>query len=225
MKYIVLDFEFNQAFDFDKGESKASVESCPFEIIQIGAIRLNSNFKYEDSLNLLIKPVIYKKIHPYVARITGFREDMLSGSQSFPDALLELQNFVGKKKAVYCVWGANDIKELRNNMDYYNLSSDSTNINFIDVQKIASQYLNHIEGMGIGLKNAVTALDIEMDKPFHDALNDAEYTARILQMLKNEPFKVMQFSYDKTIKIAEPRISLKNILNYIKNKISTTWRK
>jgi len=224
MKYIVLDLEFNQAFDFGDGKSKASVKRCPFEIIQIGAIRLSYDFKYEDSLNILIEPVIYKKIHPYVARITGLSNNALLGKESFSSALLELNKFAGKKQAIYCVWGANDIKELRKNMDYHNLSDESTNINFIDVQSIASKHLNHIAGMGIGLKNAVTALGIEMDRPFHDALNDAEYTAKILQLLKQEPFKIMQFTHDKVTKTVEPDAKV-NLLGLIKKKMmGTIWR-
>ena len=208
MKYIVLDLEFNQAFDFGNGKSKPSNDRCPFEIIQIGAVRLDDSFKYEDSLSIFIEPSIYKRLHPYVARITGLKEAHLSGKQRFPCALRELQEFACSEDVVYCVWGANDIKELRKNMDYYKLGSDVTFINYIDVQKIASKHLKHLEGMGIGLKNAITALDIEMDMPFHDALNDAEYTAKILQRLKYKHMDVMQSCPDYSIKVAKGVIKI-----------------
>jgi len=225
MKYIVLDLEYNQAFDFGDGHNKLSNARCPFEIIQIGAVRLNSNFKYEASLNLLIKPVIYKRIHPYVARITGLDYDVLKNKQSFAEALSELYKFVGKKQAIYCVWGANDIKELRKNMDYYSLSNDKANINFIDVQGIASRYLNHLAGMGIGLKKAVAALDIEMDRPFHDALNDAEYTAKILQLLRREPLKIMQFTHDRKTMIVPPstKADILTFYNSVKDRMTRTF--
>jgi len=224
MKYIVLDLEFNQAFDFGNGKSKSSDEKCPFEIIQIGAVRLDRDFKYEASLNILIQPTIYRRLHPYVARITGLNETILSGKQSFSGALEELHKFAGKKNVVYCVWGANDIKELRKNMDYYKLSDESTNINYIDVQKIASKHLNHLEGMGIGLKNAVTALELEMNKPFHDALHDAEYTAKILQLLKKEPYKIMQYTYERNTKVAQFGF-MAAFTRFTKNKvIRKVWR-
>jgi len=218
MKYIVLDLEFNQAFDFGNGRSKPTDERCPFEIIQIGAVRLDDNFKYEDSLSIFIEPSIYKRLHPYVARITGLKESHLSGKQKFPHALAELHAFACTEDVVYCVWGANDIKELRKNMNYYKLTNDATFLNYIDVQKIASKHLKHLEGMGIGLKNAITALDIEMDKPFHDALNDAEYTAKILQRLKYKQIEVMQSCPDFNTKVAKGVIKVSFITN-IKNKI------
>jgi len=221
MKYIVLDLEFNQAFDFGNGDSQTPDERCPFEIIQIGAVRLNSSFKHEASLNLLIEPVIYKKLHPYVRRITGLSNASLRNKQSFEEAFSKLIEFTGKKRAIYCVWGANDIKELRKNIEYYNLSNGSSDIDFIDVQNIASKYLNRVSGMCVGLKNAVNALDIEIDKPFHNALNDAEYTAKILQRLKREPWSIMQYTHDNIIKTApQPsKIDFVTLYNAIESKI------
>jgi len=216
MKYVVLDLEFNQAFDFGNGKSKPTDERCPFEIIQIGAVRLDDSFKYEESLSIFVEPSIYKRLHPYVARITGLKESHLSGKQRFPRALTELQEFTRTEDVIYCVWGANDIKELRKNMDYYKLTNDATFINYIDVQKIASKHLKHLEGMGIGLKNAIAALDIEMDKPFHDALNDAEYTAKILQRLKYKHIDVMQSCPDYSTKVAKDVIKV-GFIRRVKN--------
>jgi len=221
MKYIVLDLEFNQAFDFGNGRSQITDEKCPFEIIQIGAVRLNHKFEYEASLNLLIKPAIYKKINPYVGRITGLSCVMLNNKQSFCEAFEKLSEFVGKKRVIYCVWGVNDIKELRKNMDYYGLGIESKTIDFIDVQSVASKHLNRVAGMCVGLKNAVIAMSIEMNKPFHNALHDAEYTAKILQQLKREPLHIMRFSHDNVItSLKQPaKMNFATLYKYIENKL------
>ena len=220
MKYIVLDLEFNQAFDFGSN-STVTDERCPFEIIQIGAVRLNHKFEFEASLNLLIKPVIYKRIHPYVGRITGLSAKDLTDKQSFCEAFEKLVEFAGKKRAIYCVWGVNDIKELRKNMDYYDLGGDDRTIDFLDVQAVASRHLNRVAGMCIGLKNALNALDIEMVKPFHDALNDAEYTAKILQRLKREPLPLRQFSHDHIVTAPKPprRTGFAAIYRFVEGKL------
>ena len=39
MHYIVLDLEFNQSFPFKTGKKTEPVAECPFEIIQIGAVK------------------------------------------------------------------------------------------------------------------------------------------------------------------------------------------
>jgi len=203
MKYIVLDLEFNQAYDYGDGKGCVSNEKCPFEIIQIGAIKLNEKFEYESSLNLLIKPVVYGRIHPYVQKITGLNSNILGSQQSFQEAYEKLMEFTDNKRVIYCVWGSNDIKELYKNIALYELDDELLTINFIDVQSIASKYLNNVSGMCIGLKNAVQALNIDVSKPFHNALYDAEYTAKILQKLRHEPFTISQFSKDNVVKVAK----------------------
>ena len=44
MNYIVLDLEFNQPYNFKTGKRSPLVAECPFEIIQIGAVKLDENF-------------------------------------------------------------------------------------------------------------------------------------------------------------------------------------
>ena len=56
MNYIVLDLEFNQAFPFKSGKKVEPNPECPFEIIQIGAVKLNERFEQLDSFNCMISP-------------------------------------------------------------------------------------------------------------------------------------------------------------------------
>jgi DNA polymerase III epsilon subunit-like protein len=203
MIYVVLDLEYNQAFDFGDGVDVVPEESCPFEIIQIGAVKLNERFEYVDSLNALIKPEIYKRIHPYVEQITGLNLNMFDNKEGFITAYKSFMNFIGDNRVIYCVWGANDIKELYRNIEYYGLGEDLECFNFIDVQAMASAYLNNAQGMCIGLKNAVDRMDIDISTPFHNALYDAEYTAKILQKLRYQKINVRQFSHDNVVKLAK----------------------
>ena len=63
----VLDLEFNQAYDFGDDSSQAEPNpKCRFEIIQIGAVKVDDNFKVHDKFNIYIKPTLYPRIHPYV---------------------------------------------------------------------------------------------------------------------------------------------------------------
>ena len=86
MNYIVLDLEFNQAFPFKSGKKVEPNPECPFEIIQIGAVKLNERFEQLDSFNCMISPQIYPRLHPFVEKITGIRPKMLTGQPHFPEA-------------------------------------------------------------------------------------------------------------------------------------------
>lgn len=186
MKYIIMDLEFNQPFDFYDGTKTILDTNCPFEIIQIGAVILDDNFKFLDKCSLLIKPQIYKKIHPFVEKITGLSDKLLCDEEYFSDAYSHFVDFIGNGKNVFCVWGTNDIKELYKNIIYYNLNHKVLPRKYIDVQKFAGLYLNHPKGMTIGLRNAVLSLDLQENITFHDALNDAIYTSEVFKVVKKD---------------------------------------
>ena len=57
MNYIVFDLEWNQCPYGKERENKR----LPFEIIEIGALKLDENRNYVDSFHQVIKPVVYKK--------------------------------------------------------------------------------------------------------------------------------------------------------------------
>ena len=81
--YIVLDLEFNQAFDFTTGTKSEPDPKCRFEIIQFGAVKLDDNFNIVGSFDKLVKPQIYKKIHPHVQKITGLSNSDFINCKSF----------------------------------------------------------------------------------------------------------------------------------------------
>lgn len=58
MNYIVLDLEWNQSAD-----GKAYTNSrIPFEIIQIGAVKLDENFSEISQFDRYIRPAVYTKL-------------------------------------------------------------------------------------------------------------------------------------------------------------------
>ncbi|MGL6105951.1 exonuclease domain-containing protein [Romboutsia sp.] len=182
MEYIVFDLEFNQGFD--KALNKTvSNERCPFEIIQLGAIKLDSNFNIVDIFNSYVKPEIYKDIHPFVGKITGITKNDVYDAPSFTQVYKEFRKFITSKNPILCVWGTADLKELYRNITYYNLPSKSLPKSYINVQQYASIYFNNPPGKSIGLQNAIQSLDLEQDKSYHNALNDAYYTSQVFMRI------------------------------------------
>ncbi len=189
MNYIVLDLEFNQPFHFKTGFQTILHPKCPFEIIQIGAVKLNEQLCILDKFNALIKPVIYPRIHPYVEKITNLTYEQLKNGILFSEAYTSFVKFIGKEDAILCTWGSDDVKSLFKNILFYNLDTTKICNQFINVQKFASIYLKYQSGQAIGLKNAVTELNLKIENPFHNALNDAIYTAKIFQIVHSKENK------------------------------------
>jgi len=86
------------------------------------------------------------------------------------------------------------MKALYRNIMYYDLNNKLLTRKYINVQQLASQYLKHPAHNAVGLKAAVEALDICPDTSFHDALNDAAYTAKIFQIVKTDRMQVQSFN-------------------------------
>ncbi|MEF9990500.1 MAG: 3'-5' exonuclease [Romboutsia sp.] len=184
MEYIVFDLEFNQGFNKELNKTMSN-EKCPFEIVQIGAIKLDSHFNIIDTFNSYIKPEIYKDIHPFVGKITGITSRDVKGAPTFPQVYREFKKFASTKNPILCVWGTGDLKELYRNISYYGLPSKTLPKDYINIQKHASDYFNNPSGKSIGLQNAISILGLEEGKSYHNALNDAYYTAQVFIRIYN----------------------------------------
>jgi len=185
MKYIIYDLEFNQKLNTTEIEPNNS-SSLPFEIIQIGALKLTEQFQTISTFNNLIKPTLYTTIHPYVENLTKINKDKVSLCKNFVDVYEDFLEFIGEGEIVLCVWGIVDIKELQRNLKFYNLSTSSMSKYYIDIQKYASKYLQSPKGSKISLKNAIELLNITIKGEFHDALNDAYYTAEVFKKIHDD---------------------------------------
>lgn len=201
MNYIVLDFEFNQFFPFKKNTKEGPNPACPFEIIQIGAVKLDSDFNLTDSFNVYIKPQIYKKLHPYVEKITGITLKTLDSGTNFISAYKDFLSFIGDKESVLCTWGIDDIKSMYKNIIFYNQDLNCITDKYINVQKYASDFLKTENGSAIGLKNAADLLDIHLNEQFHNALSDAKYTAEVFKAVMPSDFKPNIFDPMSIIKV------------------------
>ena len=144
MNYIVLDLEWNQALN-----QSNRIDKLQFEIIEIGAVKLDENFNEISRYESLIKPVVYKKIHPIIMDITKIRNKELQKERNFPTVIREFFEWCGED-FVLCTYGNQDLTELQNNMEYYNLNTKNDNpfweypLMYIDVQKIFGIQFNEM---------------------------------------------------------------------------------
>jgi inhibitor of KinA sporulation pathway (predicted exonuclease) len=188
VNYIIYDLEFNQK-DKSSNENKTdsimeNMLNLPFEIIQIGALKLDADFQTISTFNSLIKPTVHKHIHPHIESLTKITNKKIALCKYFPDVYEDFLEFIGNEEIILCVWGIVDIKELIRNLKFYNFPISNIS-KYIDVQKYASKHLNTPNKARIGLKNAIELLNIPINGEFHDAFNDAHYTAKIFKHIYN----------------------------------------
>ena len=71
------------------------------------------------------------------------------------------------------------------NLKFYKLSN-SYDYKYFDIQKYVSKYLKAPGKSRIGLRNAIELLNIPIEGEFHDAFNDAYYTAEVFKLIHND---------------------------------------
>lgn len=218
MEYIVFDLEFNQGFD-KKLNKTVSDERCPFEILQIGAVKLDADLNIIDTFNTFVKPNIYKEIHPFIKKMTNIIHEDVKDAPNFPQAFNNFKEFMNNDKNILCVWGNGDLKELYRNIKYYNLSTENLSNTYINVQHHASIYFNNPTGKSIGLQNAITLLQLNQDKSYHNALNDAYYTSLVFKNIFNDKIETKKYTFDNDSKKNPPtkrKVNYDNIFSEFK---------
>lgn len=188
MNYIVLDLEWNQSEDGEE-ENK----SLTFEIIEIGAIKLNKERVMVGEFSQLIKPQVYREMHKITSKLIHMQMEELEHGKPFPEVIQAFLEWCGEEH-IFCTWGPLDLTELQKNMCYYEMPPLSDRpFQFLDIQKLFSIAFEDGKSRR-SLEYAVDELGIDKDIPFHRAFSDAYYTAKILGRIGEEVLK--NCSYD-----------------------------
>ena len=185
MNYIVLDLEWNQC---PYGKSREE-ERLPFEIVEIGAVKMNEQKEIIDTFHILVKPIVYRRLHYRTQEvITLSMEDLQMSGLIFPEAVGKFLIWCGEgdDEFCFCTWGTTDLTELQRNMAFYYMEDLLPGpIYYEDVQKLfAITFETRKERRA--LEYAVDFLKIEDNGEFHQALDDAVYTARVLSFIPDE---------------------------------------
>ena len=190
MNYIVYDTEFSQPQPklYNPNSRFRPNPVSPFEIIEIGAAKVNQNLEITETFSRLIKPVIYRRLSPIVIRKTGIKPADLKNGVSFRKAISDFRKFCGQDY-ILCTWSTNDVKILQKNCIYHNLPYDWIS-RYYDIQSRCTRVLGLPKSQAVGLKNALNALGIQVEGRLHRAMDDAIHAAKIFIEVYNEEMAV-----------------------------------
>lgn len=179
MNYIIFDLEWNQS----PGGKRFENRRLPFEIIEIGAVKMDEQKNIIDRFQRFIKPQVYKWIHDSIHEVIHVDYKDLMDGIKFEQAIREFLEWCGNER-IFFTWGNQDIMELQRNMKYYNILNLLPGpVTYYDVQKLFSiQYEDRKTRRA--LEYAIDYFQIEKVMQFHRAAADAYYTAEILKKLE-----------------------------------------
>lgn len=186
--YIVFDLEWNQSADGREG----TVDGMPFEIIEIGAVKLDEKLKKVSEFSRVVRPQVYKKLHFKVLEIMHVgMEELKTRGEPFPETVRAFLDWAaeapdgGESTPVFCTWGNMDITELQRNMAYYDIPNPFPYpLLYYDVQKLYNILYENNSKNKLPLEKAVRALAVREKRPYHRALDDALYTGEVMQAMQ-----------------------------------------
>ncbi|MBP3729489.1 MAG: DNA polymerase III [Lachnospiraceae bacterium] len=179
MNYIVFDLEWNQS----PGGRIRENPKIPFEILEIGAVKLNSRRKVIDEFHETIKPLVYTRMNHFTQKVVHMEMKDLKNSRTFTPVAKSFLKWCGHNP-VFVTWGPSDLFELQRNLEYYHIQHRFPQpFLYYDLQKLYS--LGYMDGKKRpALHEAVEAMGIPQERPFHAAFDDAWYTAQIMREME-----------------------------------------
>lgn len=178
-QHIIIDFEMNPVARNNKNVR----EALPREIVEIGAVKLNSKNEIEDRFNYYVKPEYNTAITAFITRLTGISTSDVEGAVSLRTALRMLEEWIGysHETRIYS-WSDSDLLQIQTECTYKQIDIPNNLNHWIDFQKEYSCRMGlDVSYEQMALHAAAEQFGIIMDKNHsHSALYDAEITAELL---------------------------------------------
>jgi inhibitor of KinA sporulation pathway (predicted exonuclease) len=186
LNYIVFDLEYNQPSPLNKRLAITMGTERPeylkFEILQIGAIKIDENFKYISNFKMYVKPKFMPTINRHVLEIINVKERYIKTNSLYFDKVFnEFRNFIGQDdNCTFVTWSNSDLEVLRSNLDAWNIAFETSKYRHIDLQEVV------MKKQGLELHSSLEKIANEYKINYnliHDAYADANVTKQLFQKI------------------------------------------
>ena len=183
MQFVVMDLEWNNTY-----AKKAN--GYINEIIEIGAVKLDSDIETVDTFSCIIRSQIGKKLRGSVKKLTHLTNDDISSGMPFTKAFSMFRKWLGNEETVILTWGDGDVRVLLDNFKYLNGIKVIPFLDkYCDLQRCFQKFNKSGKGQQTGLLTAAEILGIDPGMYIHHrALGDSMMTAEILKKIYNTGF-------------------------------------
>ncbi len=172
---MVLDLEWNGAFC-------KQLNGYFNEIIEIGAVKLHTDFSIAERFDVLIRPRVSRKLTHWVTDLTGFTDEQVRQGTTFAEAMERLSRFVGDEETVLLTWSTTDLLVFMENCRYYyGEQSIPFGSHYLDLQAYAQQRLGLGTAQQVALAKFAELLGMDSSTlELHHAIDDSILSARVL---------------------------------------------
>ena len=163
--------------------------SLPREIIEIGAVRLNSSLEIVDRFDCFIRPEYNGVVQKDIFRLTGITNGSTASAPALKQALSDLIEWAGEDSSVIYQWSPNDRAQLNTECRAKQIKCpllDKTTVCWTDLQE---EFCSRIGLKGVmSLTAALRWMKLPLEGEAHSAVWDAVNSARLLAAVRSEDF-------------------------------------
>ena len=189
MVHIVIDLEMNPVSKTFKEIRRHTTD----EVIEIGAVKLDENYKQIDEFQCYVRPQ-YGEITKHITKLTNITQEMVADKPLFPEAFQNFMDWIGTWDMTLYSWSNSDINQLKDECAFKMPNYDIARLErqWQDLQKAFDDRIGLHSSLA--LKHAIGAMNRDFEGMQHSALADAANTAAILSLLQDDEefFRVMQ---------------------------------
>ncbi|NOU98724.1 3'-5' exonuclease [Paenibacillus planticolens] len=167
MNYIIFDLE---ATCWENDRTKQN------EIIEIGAVKMNTKLEFVDEFQTFIKPKVHPWLSDFCKELTSITQENVNAAPYFPQAIGKFQEWIGKEDYFLCSWGFYDKSQLKKDCELNRVRQEWIK-NHISIKHQHGKMIGNERG--VGMERALHMLKLQLDGTHHRGIDDARNIAKI----------------------------------------------
>lgn len=168
------------------------------ETIQIGAVLLDERFVQIATLCQYVNPS-YGMLDHFIENMTGIRNADLKGAPKLEEALEHLLDWIGHREYRVYAWSASDRNQLLHEIKAKDIKNERI-ADFVQAERWIDYQQSFRKRFKLNrdysLEEALMRADIDPEGHFHDGLDDAANTGKLIRKLELQPDYQLTKAYE-----------------------------
>ena len=161
---------------------KALADKLEFEIVEIGAVRVDARGNAIDEFSRVVKPTIARGVSGFVNQLTGIRDEELTDALPLSAVLDEFRQWAGPG-ARMVAWSKSDQLQIACECGVKGIDTNGLPSRWMDIQRLYPRLMG-LPKRSVALGEAADWCGIEFDRyRAHRALYDARKTAELFGLM------------------------------------------